>query len=309
MFLLVFLAMSRVAIVNPTSGSGDHVDLVRYAAENYGFDVELTAQPGDGVSLAAEAVRRGADTVLAVGGDGTVNEVVRGIHEADGCSDVTMGVVPTGTGNNFAANIGVMTIPHAFQLVDSGERRRIDLGEVHTNEMRRPFINSCVGGLTAEASEQTNSELKRDVGVLAYVITTLNMLSEFDGTRLVIDTDNGEEWQGSALCVIIGNSRQYPNIGMAQRHMEDGLLDVTVIEEQPLPSLAEDAAVQRLLGGNTDFIQNFSASSVSVDVIDDEHATFSLDGEMVQANELTATVLPRHVNMVVGERYRVPDEQ
>src|SRR6056297_1624346 len=158
--------VDSVVVCNPVSGSGDHVPAVRDAAADHGFRVRETDHAGHGVDLAKEAVTAGATFVAAAGGDGTLNEVIRGIADAGALDRVTVGVVPCGTGNNFARNIGITDIEGAFEMFDSGERRRVDIAVADG----RPFINSCVGGLTAEASAETSAELKRRFGAAAYLL-------------------------------------------------------------------------------------------------------------------------------------------
>lgn len=89
------------------------------------------ANPNSGseaADLARDAARGGTSIVVATGGDGTVNEVVRRLCRANPLHEVTRGVVPLGTGNNFTKNIGVTDVETAFAVVERGERRRIDLG-------------------------------------------------------------------------------------------------------------------------------------------------------------------------------------
>jgi diacylglycerol kinase family enzyme len=112
---------------------------------------------------------------VAAGGDGTVNEVVRGVVRATALDRVTVGIVLGGTGNDFAGNVGITGIEQAFEVLDRGERRRVDFGV----DDDRPFRNSCCG-LTAEASAETDPGQKERFGTVAYVLNTLRTLSEFD---------------------------------------------------------------------------------------------------------------------------------
>lgn len=177
-----------VIILNPKSGRGDHSQAVCDRAELRGDTIKQTEEAGEAVMLAQEAAEAGVSTIVAAGGDGTVNEVVRGIDRADAFDDVTLGILPVGTGNNFARNIGITDLDSAFGVLDAGERRQIDIGQADG----RLFLNSCVAGVTAESSSETSSEMKNRFGVLAYVITTLQSVSDFEPLRLAIDIDNGE---------------------------------------------------------------------------------------------------------------------
>ena len=293
-------AADRVLILNPTAGSGDEADRIRELADQHGLVVRETEEAGDAIELAREAAPD-ASLVAAAGGDGTINEVVRGLDEAEALGSTTLGIVPAGTGNNFAGNVGITDVEEAFDVLDDGEVRRIDVGMADG----RPFTNSCIGGLTAEASAETTPESKSRFGVLAYVLATLRTAVEFDGLPLHIETEGSgaEDWSGDAAFVLIGNGRRFPAEGRSQADLEDGLLDVTVIEDRPTFDLVGEAAISRLLGAETENIVRFRAERLSVSVLGGETGSFSLDGEMVSTDDLDVSVRERALDLLVGEGY------
>lgn len=295
-----------VVVLNPISGSASHVEGIRNRAALRGYDVRETRDAGDAVAFASEAAGAGASVVAAAGGDGTLNEVVRGVGQADAFGDVTVGVIPAGTGNNFARNVGITTIDEGFAALESGERRRIDLGMADG----RPFVNSCVGGLTADASGETSAELKNRLGVLAYVLTTLRSATAFEGLRLAVTVRDGdgeaEGWSGEAICVLVGNGRRFTARGSDQADMEDGRFDVAIIEDVSTVDLMGDAIVERLLGREALHTTRLRAPTVEITSLDHEQINFSLDGEMVRRRSLALDVRPSTLRMVVGESYE-PD--
>ena len=297
-------AEPRVLIVNPTSGTESHDEQLRAHAAEYGFTIRETQGEGHAVELASAAAREGAAVVAAAGGDGTVNEVVQGLVAADALDAVQFGVVPAGTGNNFAKNVGITGLSEAFEILAHGEERVIDLAFAD----ERPFLNSCVGGLTAEASRETTSESKAELGVVAYALNTFRTAADFEGTALRIDTDGASDasWEGTAVLLLVGNARRFPTQGGTQADVEDGLLDVAVIEDTPgsnLAGLARSTALERLLGAEGDHVRRLKTDELRVHVLDDEPATFSLDGEMVSASDLTIETRPGVLRLRVGERY------
>lgn len=303
----------RVLVLNPQSGDGNHAAEVRQRAIEHGFAVHETEAAGDAIDLAARAVANGAEFVAAAGGDGTLNEVVYGLYRAGGLEDVTFGVVPTGTGNNFAQNVGVDTVPAAFDVLASGERRRIDLGRVRPTEGsnadfdgERVFLNSCVAGFTAEASKATTTESKERFGVVAYVLETLRTMSEFEPMRLLVATDDEDTWDGEAVSVLIGNGRRFPVEGRTQADMEDGLLDVTIVRERPTVELVGEAAASRLFGGETENIHRLKSSALTLVSEDNTAIPFSLDGEMVHTDGLRVETVPNALELAVGGAYE-PD--
>lgn len=291
----------KILILNPVSGSGDHVEKVERLADQHGLETWRTEGEGDAVELAEEAAEEKAELVAACGGDGTVNEVVRGLYEVSYLDEVTLGVVPGGTGNNFAGNIGVHEVPQAFDVIENGDRRHMDVGHA-VNSVGRPFVNSCVGGLTADASEESDSAMKANLGAMAYVISSLRSMNDYDSMRLHVEAEN-HEWSGDALIVLVGNGRRFPERGRTQANMEDGLLEVMIIEDKPKMNLAGEAVAQDLLGANTRNISRFEAPSLEVKALNRE-VSFSLDGEMVKSDSLEIETLPSRLEIAVGPLYQ-----
>jgi YegS/Rv2252/BmrU family lipid kinase len=299
-------ASDRVLVCNPVSGSGDHADDVAALAADHGFELRETEESGDAKRLAREAAVE-ADLIAAAGGDGTLNAVVNGVAAADALETTTVAVVPAGTGNNFAANIGVRGLEHAFTVIEDGRRRRIDIGTANG----RVFVNSCVGGITAEASSETTTESKAELGVLAYVKNTVETLGEFDSLPLRVETaprPNGERaraWEGEALFVLIGNCRRFTGARTAQAHVEDGLLEVTIVEDAATANLVSGAALEGLFGQESPHIVRRRTPSLTIESRE-ESIEFSLDGEMLETETLHLETTPAALEIPVGEGYQ-PD--
>ncbi|MFC4248632.1 diacylglycerol/lipid kinase family protein [Natribaculum luteum] len=298
----------RVLVLNPVSGSEDHVAHVETLAHEHGFEVRKSEGEGDARQLARAASNEGADLVATAGGDGTVNEVVDGVLATDGLAETTVAVVPAGTGNNFASNVGVESIAEAFDVIEDGERRRIDLGIANG----RAFVNSCIGGVTAEASAATTPNGKREYGVLAYVLRTLETISSFDSLPLRVTLEgldgssDAERWEGEALFVLVGNCRRFAGVRRTQADVEDGLFEVTIVEEAPPTDLVGQAALERLFDRETTRIVTRRASRVTLESLHDEPVEYSLDGESLEAERLTLETSAERLEVAVGDRYQ-PD--
>ena len=295
---------NRVVVCNPESGTGTHLSAVRRLAADHGYRLRETDHEGHGVGLASDAVADGATLIAAAGGDGTLNEVVRGIQDAGALDRVTVGVVPCGTGNNFARNIGINSLEHAFEVLDTGERRTVDLGIADG----RPFVNSCVGGLTAEASAETTTALKRRFGTAAYMISTLRTVRSFDSIRVTVemydDPDSSPSWRGEAVGVLIGNARRFPPSGSEQANMEDGRFDVTLVRATGSVGLVRTAATERLLNQQTPWTARYTVSAIDITVSDDEPVVFSLDGEIIRRRRLSLRIHPSALRVAVGADYQ-----
>ncbi|KZN24186.1 hypothetical protein A4G99_07010 [Haladaptatus sp. R4] len=289
-----------VLVRNPNGGDRRKSVKARDIARRRGYDVRNSTARGETLSLAEAAARDGASVIAACGGDGTLNEVVRGVDAAGALDDVRLGVIPTGTGNDFADNLGIRGLSHAFDVVESGEERRLDLGMADD----RPFVNSCVGGLTAEASARTTPERKRRLGVLAYVLSTLHEAREFDGLRLDVRAGPRDDpiWSGEAEMILIGNARRFPGERERRANVEDGLLNVVIIERAPSLDYLSAGAVEVLLRRDSTYLSRLKVPRLHLEH-DGDPVQFSLDGEMVQRAEMDVRCRPNAMRFAVGERY------
>ncbi len=302
----------RVLVYNPASGNRRAGRNAVRIATDRGFAVRESTGHGETRTLARDAATDGADLVAACGGDGTLNEVVRGVFEAEALSRTRLGVVPTGTGNDFADNLGITSVRGAFAALDYPPRR-LDLGTVQeqgvdpSGDAVRPFCNSCVGGLTANASARTTPDRKRRLGALAYVLTTLAESRDFEGLELDVRAGPRDDplWTGRALMVLVGNARRFPGEQRRPANVEDGLLNVVVIERAPALDYLAQGAADRLLRRGASHVTRVRVPRLSV-----RHAggpvTFSLDGELVQWEHVVATCRHRAMRFHVGRGYRAP---
>ena len=290
---------SRRAILNPASGTGDHADYVTRLLEARGFAVDRTEDAGDALRLGREAGERGVSELAVCGGDGTVNEVLRGLAAADSLADTTVGVVPCGTANILAENLGIEDVRHGAEMADSGDVREVDVG-VADGE---PFAVSCIAGFPADASLAASGDLKEQYGTFAFVITGAQEAVGFEGIEIELDAtvaDGTETWHGEATCVLVGNARKFIEAG-GQANMEDGYFDVAVVEHMPTGSLVAEAIGHRLLGQETDGVTHIQASELTVS--GPEPITFSRDGELATHESLRLRCRPRTLSLRVGPDY------
>lgn len=289
-------------IVNPASGTGDHADDVRSRAADRGYTVKETETAGDAVALGKEAASENVQRLAACGGDGTIHQVVNGFKRAGSLSEVTFAVIPSGTGNNFAQNLGVRDIEQAFELLDTGERRHIDVGMADSEA----FVNSCIAGITAKTSSETSPERKERFGTLAYVITGIEQAAQFDSLHVEIQTGTtateSTAWRGEALCILVGNARRFGGTG-GQANVEDGRFEITIVEEMPANDLLTETAIQRLFGDETEHVTQFTSEHVEITTQQDNSVEFSLDGEIRTHRQLSLHALPQALEIVVGPEY------
>ena len=295
----------RVLVRNPNSGDRETSRRAKRLATDRGWEVRDSTGPGGTHDLAAAAAAdEDVTAVAACGGDGTLNEVVRGVDDAGALDRVELGVVPAGTGNDFADNLGIRGLKAAFDVLESGDSRRLDLGVATVAGDERVFVNSCVGGLTAEASAKTTPERKRRLGPLAYVLSTLAESRRFGGLQLDVRAGpRGDRlWRGEAVMLLVGNGRRFPGERGKQANMEDGLLNAVIFERAPTIDYLASGAADRLLRRDAGYLTRVKVPRLDVTHTGDP-ARFSLDGEMLRTNELTLRARAGAMRFRVGPRY------
>jgi len=180
-------------ILNPAAGKGRAIRAWRTVGPalrdaGLSFDEVVEDRPQLAIPLAEDASRRGYTVIVAVGGDGTVHEVVNGILRAQVPSPPAVAMIPGGTGNDFARGVGVPKDPlTAGQLLLNGRRRRVDVGQVND----RYFVGIAGVGFDAEVAAKVNVWPKWIGGTAVYLAAILTMLVTYRcaPTRLVIDGD------------------------------------------------------------------------------------------------------------------------
>ncbi|MDF1504755.1 YegS/Rv2252/BmrU family lipid kinase [Roseisolibacter sp. H3M3-2] len=193
----------------------------------------VTWEAGDARRFAAEAAERGSDAVLAVGGDGTVNEVINGLIG----STVPLGILPVGTANDFARQTGIPDDPRAaLELVIERPPVTVDLGTLNG----RAFLNVSSAGLGAETTAETGAVAKGVLGPLAYAITGVRKLAgEMSAYRARVEGP-GFARDVEFLALAVGNARATGagTVITPLARLDDGLLDVCVVAPMALGELA-----------------------------------------------------------------------
>ncbi|HEX5580420.1 MAG TPA: YegS/Rv2252/BmrU family lipid kinase [Gemmatimonadaceae bacterium] len=251
----------------------------------------VTFELGDAATFAREEALRGdVRAVVAVGGDGTVNEVVNGLAG----TGVPLGIIPLGTANDFATQVGIPEEPHhAMDLILHQAPVRLDTAELNG----RRFLNVSSGGIGAEATFETGAMAKAALGPLAYALTGLRKLVALEATTLHVAMP-GQELDVDALLFFVGNARTsgggMPVTPLAAAN--DGLLDVCVIERAGRAELARLAVkVARGEHVGEPGVLYWRVPWVTIHGIGDhagEPLPVNVDGERAPAAELRYRVWP-----------------
>lgn len=235
---------TRAMIVyNPRSGRGNtDISPALAVLREEGWDIAIREkqQNGDGTTLARKAVKQGCDVVIASGGDGTVNEVMAGLLG----SGVALGVLPIGTMNLWAAEMGFASrLDVVARQIVLAERQRVDVGRVSINgQFTTHFL--LIAGLGADAAvlDRTSRTLKNRIGSLAVGLAMAEALPALDVVPVRARID-GLPWHGYSGQIIVGNSRRYGGFTNVTGHayIDDGLLDVCIFTVSNLLDVARQA--------------------------------------------------------------------
>lgn len=266
-----------------------------------GLDVRVTWEGGDAERYVAEAIADRVDTVIAGGGDGTLSEVATTLAHRDAAASAlpSLGLLPLGTANDFAAACGIPVEPEAaLRLVRDSAAVPMDLLKLDANGDTHWAANLASGGFGTEVTAETNEGLKKMLGGLAYVLTGLSKLGRIEPQAARL-RGPGFDWEGEFIALGIGNGRQAGG-GQAlcpEALIDDGLLDLTVVP--PLDgellatlgtALAEgkDAALDRVA---------VRRALPWVEIEATQPLTLNLDGEPVQAIRFRIECIPGRVRM------------
>ena len=288
-----------VVILNPHAGSvRDRTTIVKRIRHLPDAEVHLTTRKGGATRLARTAVRKGCEMIVAAGGDGTLNEVVNGIGESG--ARVRLGLIPLGTGNDFARTLGLPTdLDQAIGVIAAGHTRAIDLVRV-TSDRVRYFVNVSAGGFSGLVDEKLTRKMKKTWGPLAYLRCAVAALPELRAYRTKVALGQRKGFCLSLYNVVIANGR-YVGGGTLiapEASIDDGLLDIILIQERSAAELALLAA-QVALGNHLSSDAIVFRRAAKVTVNSKPGMWFNVDGELVGNEPARFEVLPRALQFVV----------
>lgn len=296
--------MKPCVIVNPIAGSIKDLDvLLKQLRRLRPGELHLTHKPGDAETFARKAIRAGCNYVIAAGGDGTLNEVVNGIASPRRAREICVGVVPLGTGNDFARSLGLpATLDENIDILRSKQTAPIDLVRVRSDRTRY-FVNVSTGGFSGLVNEKLTPEIKRAWGPLAYVRSAAAALPDLHAYRTTIVLDGTERLSIDLYNVIIANGR-FVAAGLPiapNADPSDGLLDLVLIPKLPKPEMAL-LATEMVLGKHLSSNALIFRRAKKISVRSRPGMWFNVDGEAVGNEPAVFQVVPRALNFVVSKR-------
>ncbi len=251
---------------------------------------------------AKRAVKRGCDVVVAVGGDGAVGRVASALTD----SRAALGIIPTGTGNLLALNLG---IPHdlrkATKALVSGRIRRIDVGRVETDDKTLDFTVAAGIGFDADVIDKTDADQKLRWGKLAYLANVLGQAGGIRNVEHTITLDGSIDVMDAAQVFIANFGKMLPVVEPRRKiRPDDGYLDVIVVRASgPLPGLmASWEAIRQQDLGPSSGGRVFRARAREVRIETKPVRLVEADGSSVGRTPIVATILPKALRVVVPKK-------
>jgi YegS/Rv2252/BmrU family lipid kinase len=304
------MSATRVkVIVNPVAGAyatRRKWPLISRILERIGlsFDFQYTEGTGHAIELARAAASDGYRYLVAVGGDGTVNEVANGILHSTGAATTALGIISTGTGSDFIRSVGIARdFPSACSALTSPRRLTIDVGVVEYRSkgqtLQRFFVNGAGTGFDAVVVEETERMPKYFGGTIPYLGGLLRALLGYKNKAVVVNTEDAA-MSGRALNVVVANGG-YMGGGMhiaPQAEVGDSLLDVIMIGDmgkfeliKELPTVYKGTHIYHPK------VRMVKAKRITID--SPERLLVHADGELLGESPASFWVMPAALSLVV----------
>lgn len=290
-------------IINPISGGSSKkivVDAIesKIDSEKFDWEISFTSHRNHGFELASVAAKDHYDVVVAVGGDGTVNEIASALIN----TDTALAILPCGSGNGLARHLHIpLQYTKAVELINHFDVKPIDYGTING----KPFFCTCGMGFDAYISAKFDKSLKR--GPLAYVENALREIVNYAPEEYTLIDQDGKETIYKAFCITVANASQYGNNAYIapKASMDDGLVDVTIVEPFNFAE-APILAIQFLNGTlpNKGNIKMFQTKKL---MIRREKAGFlHRDGEPFEGEQdIVIEAHPQKLNVIINKKAKI----
>jgi len=278
-------------IINPIAGVKRKVKVVdelkRHLKADFTYGIDFTEHAEHATKLSQEAANQGAEAVIAVGGDGTINEVAKGLVGTTTC----LGVIPMGSGNGFARHMEIpLKLQEAINCINRFRVQRIDTGLINDEV----FLSTVGLGFDALVGKRFAEFGKRGLWSYMQISTTEFFKFRAQSYQLRID---GKEMHTKAFLINFANVGQYGNNAWIAPNasVNDGLLDVCILEEFPHAMVGD--IIFKLFNKQLDqskYYQSFRAKKIEVI----NPSLYHIDGEPKESSTLEVKVVPNSLKVI-----------
>ena len=286
-----------IFVVNPISGTQGKKAILKWIDERidrsiYDYSIVRTEYAGHASIIAKEAVRDGIDIVVAIGGDGTINEIGRSLVH----TNTALGIIPCGSGNGLARHLRIPMDPKAaIEIIKQGDKCCIDYGKINNI----PFFCTCGVGFDAFVSLKFADSGKR--GLLTYLENTLHESLVYQPETYEIENEEGT-MKYKAFLIACGNASQYGNNAYItpQASLTDGLMDITIME--PFTVLDVPSLSFQLFNKTIDQnsrIKTMRAKKIKIHRT--KEGVLHFDGDPLMAGkELEVEIIPKGLHVIAS---------
>jgi len=292
--------MKTAFIINPAAGRGKTKKLWpvlrNLLIPETVFEEHYTTGHGHASNLAGVLENKGINRIVIVGGDGTLHEVINGLKR----KEAVIGVIPTGTGNDFCRSIGIPADPRsAIRTLSEGRIRKLDLGCVNN----RFFINVAGVGFDAHVAQEINKGIKWLTGSPAYLVAVLKLIMTYRNIPLQIILDNNTKIHLNSFLLAVGNAQYY---GGGMRIVpsavpDDGYFHICAAGDVrkrdvliTLPKIFSGKHMDHPL------VRGYTAKEIEIS--SDCRAVVHADGEIIGHLPAKFSILPRELKLLVPDK-------
>ena len=291
--------MKAMIIMNPSSGKEKANEYVQKIEETLkekydDIDIRKTEKEGDAAAFATEACVATYDAVIAMGGDGTINETINGLAEQE--HRPSLGIIPLGTINDFARALDIPLEPYkAISILEGQETRTVDVGKID----KAYFANVLAVGSIAEASYNVTAEQKTRLGSFAYFLEGAKSFLGGESIDLTVEHENGR-WEGKSFLLLAALTNSVGGFESLapDASVNDGKFHAFIVKKLSIPKIA--AIIPTLLKGDLKESEEIEYIRTSfLNVSSSKEHVVNIDGEEGQALPFHAKVLPGHISVFV----------
>lgn len=303
-------------VINPTAGNGNIKTVPKDELLEAGYQVEeyLTEGPGDCTVKVREFLKKGFNIIVAVGGDGTINEAANGFFENGNPVNrsACLAFYPAGTGSDFGRTVlkeeKYLDLPDLLKLIKNGTVKKIDTGKVvfkdeKGKQKQRYFVNVMDGGLGAETAYLVNKKKKKGEGLLTYLKQVFTAVFKYKNRFFRLKIDGEEKYAAAANTIVVANG-QYFGSGLKiapGAEIDSGFLEVVLLGELSIPVIFLN--LYRLFTGTIyrhPEVLHFKAKKVEFTA--ESAVKIELDGETPGFTPVKIEVCPKSLNLLLPQQ-------
>ncbi len=307
-----------ICVVNPNSANKrtgrELPQIVSQIERKLGrIDVEQTRSQGHATELVRQANKAGADLIIAVGGDGTMNEAANGFFEPDGTpitNAATLSMIPRGTGGDYRKTFGLgLTLEEAIDRIQNGSIRSVDVGRMKAydfggNPVAKHYINILSFGVSGLVDYYCNTSSKALGGKASFFIATIKGLARWKNRKIRLELDGGKVVEELVIQTLAVANGRYFGGGMMMApdaDPSDGLFDVVAMGDFTLlESIKDGSKIYKGKHLESPKVKTWRASKIKAEAIDaGEHVYIDMDGETPGRIPIEIEMLHKAVKLAI----------